>query len=282
MYIDTFTKDSMIFSICDYLNVDHHTLTTFLSQAAQKANNSHYFDDDVFNRELNNFIYSHLPHNCIDEILFFHLSRRLNDSINDHTGHNLMDLLTTFSPLSEFLKAHNVEFSKNETEIEIFHRGKFKSLENSCDSDALYLRRRLGYNTKFKDFCFNGFAFKDMLYRNDYARDLFNLPEFIGILAQFLRRPDIANDYLEQSSFYCYEYLLPIKNVLFDDNEDMPNEQKCIYLLNRVLNRLSDYQCYHIDDMYDRDNPMLRLDDFDTMHSKYFIGKELITRSMVF
>ena len=252
------------------------------SSAAKKAQASSYINGDIFNGELDSFVYDHMPSFPIDEISFFHLSRRLNNCIDDYNGNNLMDLLTTVNPLSQFLKEHQVQFQRENNHLVLIHRGKIKPLNETYDSDVLYLRGRLGYNVNREDFCFNGFAFKDLLYKNDYARQLYFAPEFIGILSQYLHSPSICNDYLEQSSYYCYEYLIPMDKIIFDDFQTTSQSRKSVYLINRVLNRLSDYDSYHIDYIYDHDNPIIRLGDFDTMDEKHFISKELISQNMIF
>ena len=70
------------------------------------------------------------------------------------------------------------------------------------DRNIPYLRWRLGHNANRIDFCFNGFLLKDLLYRNSYARELYDVPEFIGVLATFLKRRNIGTDFFENSKYY--------------------------------------------------------------------------------
>ena len=65
--------------------------------------------------------------------------------------------------------------------------------------------------------------------------------------------------------------------VIFDDDDKIMPNKKTLYLLNRILNRLFEYENYHIDDMNDYDNPILRLSDNDTMSSEYFVKKEKVS-----
>ena len=121
----------------------------------------------------------------------------------------------------------------------------------------------MGYNSGREDYCFNGFAFKDLLYKNSYARELEDVPEFIGVLATFLKDRTIGTDYYEQSTYYCYEYLIPIE------------------IAYQVIHRLHDYHYSNSKYMYDNDNPILRLGDFCTMDAKYFVKKEIVTTEML-
>ncbi len=59
---------------------------------------------------------------------------------------------------------------------------------------------------------------KDLLYRNNYVRELYDIPEFIGVLATFLKNKRIGTDYFQNSKYYCFEYCALIKKILFDDN----------------------------------------------------------------
>ena len=153
MYINTTSKESMQCSICNYLNVSPSQLHRLFSSAAKKAQASSYINGDIFNGELDSFVYDHMPSFPIDEISFFHLSRRLNNCIDDYNGNNLMDLLTTVNPLSQFLKEHQVQFQRENNHLVLIHRGKIKPLNETYDSDVLYLRGRLGYNVNREDFC---------------------------------------------------------------------------------------------------------------------------------
>ena len=68
------------------------------------------------------------------------------------------------------------------------------------------MKWRLGYYNGREDFCFNGFAFKDLLYRNNYARALSGVPEFLGQLVECLQCREVEWKYMENSEYFCYEY----------------------------------------------------------------------------
>ena len=81
--------------------------------------------------------------------------------------------------------------------------------------------------------------------------------------------------------YYCFEYCVPLEDVLFDDSELLSPQDKELYILTKVLNRLHDYHTTDPDYIFDHDNPVIRLADTATMPSSYCIGKEIITESML-
>lgn len=281
MYIDTHTKSSMEKSICNYFSVTSDVLYGLFEYAGNEAQQDKYLDGDKLNNVFDSFIASNLPDASIDEILFFHLSRRLNSSSEHNMGNNLFDLLSNQNAMTLFLKEHGVEFSVLDKHLELIYKGKKILLDDTSQEHIPYLRWRLGYNPNRIDYCFNGFLLKDLLYRNNYARELYDVPEFIGVLATFLKRRDIGTDYFENSRYYCYEYCLPLDRVLFDEKDNLSDDEKKKYLLNQILNRLYEYHTHDIRYMFDHDNPIVRLTDSDTMEERYYIGKEEITWDML-
>jgi hypothetical protein len=281
MLINTHTKESMEFDICDYFSVSVAELAFLFSKAGAAACKENYLNGDIFNAIIYEFIDTHVPVTPVDHVLFFHLARRLDSSQNDFTGRNLADLLTTKNVFSDFLKNHDVEFLSNNGHLDLYHRGELVSLENTYESNVPYLRARLGYNKGREDYCFNGFLLKDRLYKNHYARELSDVPEFVGILATFLKRRDIGTDYYQNSTYYCLEYCTPLEKVLFDDNDKLSLDEKRKYLLNKIMWRLYDYTDFDPRYAFDHDNPILRLRDDDDMESEYFIASEIITDELL-
>ena len=281
MYIDTHTKEAMEQSICSYLCVTPKDLRDLFEVAGNEAQQDKFIDGDKLNEIFNSFIKEHLSDKPIDEVLFFHLSRRLNTAEDCNVGNNLFDLLSTDNAMSLFLKEHDVEFAVSDKHLNMIYKGKEVSLEDTNQEHIPYLRWRLGHNANRIDFCFNGFLLKDLLYRNSYARELYDVPEFIGVLATFLKRRNIGTDFFENSKYYCFEYCVPLQKIMFDDNEKLGTEQKRLYLLNQILNRLYEYHTSDIRYMFDHDNPIIRLADSDTMDEKYFVTKEKITWDML-
>lgn len=268
-------------SICSYLCINPKDLCDLFDIAGSEAQQGKLSDVDKLNGVLNSFINSHMPESLIDEVLFFHLSRRLNAAESCNAGNNLFDLLSTENVMSLFLKEHDVEFEVCDKRLNLIYKGKKISLEDTNKEHVPYLRWRLGHNANRIDFCFNGFLFKDLLYRNSYARELYDVPEFIGTLATFLKRRDIGTDFFENSRYYCLEYRIPLERIMFDDDEKLEEEKKARYLLNQILNRLYNYHTSNIRYMFDYDNPIIRLTDSDTMDEKYYVSKEEITWDML-
>lgn len=281
MFLDTHSKNSMEQSVCNYLSISLNELNNTLEKASLSASNGLFFNGNIFDNVINDFICSHLPMQQIDEILFFHLGRRLHNADSIKYGSNLYDLLTQDSELCRFLNQHKVTFQPKDGHLELYYNEQYVSLENTYETKVSYLRSRLGYISGRQDYCFNGFAFKDLLYKNHYAQELSDVPEFIGVLADFLNKRRIGTDYYENSTYYCYEYCVPIEFVLFDNNQGMVLEDKKIYIVNQIFNRLHYYLYSDITYMSDDENPILRLKDFVTMDEKYFVGKEKITDKML-
>ncbi|MEA4899425.1 MAG: hypothetical protein VB115_14445 [Christensenellaceae bacterium] len=279
MHISTHTRDSMERDICNYLRVSADELSSLLIKAGNVASCEQHFSSIEFDRIITEFIDARIPTESLDQVLFFHLTRRLNESHDDTSGRNLADLLTSSNAVSKFLAAHDVKFVRDC--LYLFYKNEFISLESRHERDALYLRCRLGYDKGYEDYCFNGFLFKDMLYKNSYARDLFDGPEFIRGLSAFLRRPDIAMDYSRNSTYYCFEYCVPIQKVIFAGNDMMTHDEKQRLILNRVLYRLFEYIDSGPQNINDQGNPILRLLEDDKMNSSHFVSKEIITRDML-
>ncbi|MCR1956362.1 hypothetical protein [Thomasclavelia ramosa] len=280
MYINTHSKTTMQESLCNLLKIDLVDLNNFFIDIRASVQDGILFDVDKFNELVDEFIEQHTPTMQINEILFFHLSRRLNSAKDILGSINLKELLITENDFSKFLKKFSITFKDIENKIELFHFNKHKDL-NSNNRVCLYLKSRLGHNKINQDFCLNGFAFKDCLYKNDYARSLSNVPEFINQLAQFLDYDQISFDYYQNSTYYCFEYCIPLNNVIYDGNEYLSLEQKQTYLLRKVFFRLFDYFSSNSSYMYDHDNLILRLKDNENMLDEYYRSKEVINDDML-
>lgn len=278
MYLETYTKNTMLNSICIYLNTSETELYTAISKAKQSAVNGSSTDLCAFMQKIKEFIAKQRKSERIDRVLFFHLGRRLNGS-EDNDALNLKELLTTKTTISDFLKSHCVELIPNDNYIDIVYKGKLQSLDsNSLSGTPEYLKLRLGYYKDRSDSCFNGFAFKDRIYKSTYARGLSEAPEFILRIAEFVDNNNIMTDYKNNSKYYCFEYLTPLKEVAFDKKDNLSEEEKVEYLLCQIIYRINEYS-----DKYIRDdcNPVLRLYDTSNMHSKYLVSKEEITHEMI-
>ena len=282
MFIDTRSKESMESSMSTYLDIPVDELYQYIDYAAEKAQKDQWaFNIDLFYEELGNIISDLQPEIEIDELLFFHLSRRLHGTEDDSSGRNLEDLLTTRNVLSDFLREHQIEFIKGEQNLITYYKGQEVDWDKCWHGNSAYMKLRLGYFKGREDYCFNGFALKDLLYKNQYARNLYGAPEIIGQLAECLGCKRLENDYLENSSYYCFEYKVPIDRVIFDGHDNFSTSRKRQQIVYCVLERLLQYSNTDSKYLYDDDNPILRLRDRDTLPSEFYIQKELLTWDML-
>jgi len=164
LLIDTRTKESMIASLASYLDITEDELFQYIDYAANKAQpDSWAFNTDIFEEELLSIFSDLQPEKQIDEIYVYHLTRRLNGSIEDKSSDNLKSLLLKESPISLFLRQYGITFIEKDGHPVIVFNDNEISLEDTFESDVCYLRSRLGYNTGREDYCFNGFALRDLL-----------------------------------------------------------------------------------------------------------------------
>ena len=266
MYIDTHTKETIAASVCEYLGFTKDELKLFFDSA--------YYSQKPVEEEISDFVDKTMPEIRLDEIQFYHLSRRLLDD-NSRVGNNLYDLLTQDTSVSRFLREHDVEFKMNEGHLLLFHRGKIETFERVYEGNVSNVKWRMGYFKGHEDYCVNGFALKDMLHENSYTISLRSCPEFIEQMSLVIGRKDIIRDYERNSRYYCLEYLVPMDKVIFDGFSYKTQYSKTKHLLCVVLKRLYDYE-FNSRYMYDHDNLILRLEDDDTMQEEYFIAEEEI------
>ena len=281
MVIDTTSREGMENSLANLMGVSVLELYQYIETAADSAKEDQWcFNPELFDNAMGNFYCDMIEQELPDEILFFHLSRRLKDPEND-ISYNLQELLTSNNCFSEFLHAHQITFRKGTgNEIILCYRDRQINLENTMNTDVCYLRSRLGYNSGREDFCFNGFAFRDLLMKNQYTRQLWDCPEILERLESYLRIKDLKKDYSEKSKYYCFMYRFPIERVIFDGKDDLTVEGKQLHLLNKVAYRL--YQ-YSGDSRYlfDHDNPILRLKDDENAPLDCLLSTEIITYDMI-
>lgn len=282
MFIDTRSRESMESSMSTYLDIPVDELYQYINYAAEKAQKDQMaFNIDVFFEELGTIISDLQPEIEIDELLFFHLSRRLHGTEDDSSGRNLKNLLTTRNALSDFLREHQIEFTKGEQNIITYYKGQEVDWDKCWHGNSAYMKLRLGFFKGREDYCFNGFALKDLLYKNQYARHLYGAPEIIGQLAECLGCKSLESDYMENSSYYCFEYKVPIDRVIFDGHDDFSCSRKKQQIVYCVLERLLQYSNTKSKYLFDEDNPILRLKDRDILPSEFFIQKELLTWDML-
>ncbi|MDO4800586.1 MAG: hypothetical protein Q4A15_00325 [Prevotellaceae bacterium] len=275
MFVDTHSKESMENSVCQIFQMHPLELREQLLLIDRPAG-----DDDDYKSKLDLFVAENATV-YPDEILLFHLTRRLYGTEDEIEGRNLADLLLSDNPFSSFLRDCGIGFIKGEQHIDVIYKDKIVDWDKCWHGNFDYMKSRLGYFKGREDFCFNGFAMKDLLYRNDYARALQFTPEFLENLTACLKCENVARKYMERSEYFCYEYKLPISAVMFDDHDKYSDTLKQRYLLSCVLQRIYQYQTSKLKSMTDIDNPILRLPDDYTIPSKYYIGREKIESEML-
>jgi hypothetical protein len=274
MFINTCSKEKMEESIVKILDISRHELNNLFHIVNQEVTKNGYTDGCILDKLFEDFLESNNSIRKIDEILFFHLTRRLDKS-QDNSILNLRKLLTTSNRFSDFLEKYDISFNKSNNHLELCYKNKLFPLKNSNDDiTKWYLQSRLGYNINEQDYCVNGFAFKDLLHKNSYTQSLYICPEFIEHLSKLIRRPELLNDFFNKSKFYCLTYCVPIDKIIFDEDENI--KHKDIFLITKILSRLYYYRCSSIEYMHDNDNPILRLTDFDNMRERYLLSKEAI------
>lgn len=265
MIVDTHNKETLQKSICDYFHLSENELYCLF--------------DSFYNssRELEEAIEEYIATNILtplDGVQFYHLSRRLNGS-NLKMGNNLYDLLLNKSIISDFLSYYGIAFKKEADHLQLYCNGKLEELKYSSHGNVDYLKWRMGYIQDDEDYCFNGFALRDLLQHNtSYYNQLGFCPEFICQLAQVIDKESIIWDYRENSKYYCLEYLLPIDMVIIDGKEYLKSSKgKTEVLLSAFMLRLYNYW-FDSGYSFDHDNVILRLSDTDTMEERYFVRAE--------
>ena len=204
----------------------------------------------------------------------------MEGSIEDKSSDNLKSLLLKESPISSFLRQHGIAFIEKDGHPVIVFNDNEISLEDTFESDVCYLRSRLGYNTYREDYCFNGFALRDLLMKNSYTRQLFDGPEFLDVLSRYLSVGGLKNRYCENSKYYCFTYKMTIKEIIFDDREQLSYEEKIDYLLVQIAMRIMSY----MEDakyQHDHDNPIIRVADGASIPENKIIDVEEITIDMI-
>lgn len=272
MYIDTHSYETIQKNIYSYFQTDRERLQNFFKEIAKEANKKGCCDEAVIMEYLNKFITENEPQEGkIDELIFFHLTRRLKNS-EEKVCSNLKDLLITENCFSDFLKEHGFIFKipENSNEIAVYKDNDFVQLKDDLPSS--YLRKRLGYSGE-PDWCINGFAFGDCLRENDYVSRLGFGPEIIIELATYFKMDKLVGDYCKNSILYQYEYKMSFRKVIFDGYEQMDENEKRQEFLNKALYRLYHYMLDEEGPNRDEGNIALRMNDNANMLEEEYIGR---------
>ena len=280
LFIETTSRESMEHDLAVYLNVTIDELYQYIEYAAKKASGDWAFNTDIFDQEIASIVEDLQPLEHIDSVMCFHLSRRLNNTLDDLRSYNLKDWLLGDNAMVKFLNEHSVFFKERDNQISVSYRGRELALKDTMDSDVCYLRSRLGYNCGREDFCFNGFAMRDLLMKNSYTRELYDGPEFLVVLSRYLKNNAIIDDFIKESTYFCFTLKIPMKQVIFDGFDKLDSNQKELHLIEQICYRLLMYS----DNgrmLFDHDNPIIRVADNAILPADYVIHSEIITLEMI-
>lgn len=91
---------------------------------------------------------------------------------------------------------------------------------------------------------------------------------------------EIAQQYCDNSKYYCFTYKMTMNEIIFDDREKLDNRDKVNYFLVQIAMRIMSYM-ENSQYQYDHDNPIIRIaDDASVLESK-IINIEEITLEMI-
>lgn len=281
VFINTRSFSEMEKCFCENLETNVKELEYIFSKANLMSKKDGYTDATVIDELFTDFVNERLSRVHIDSVLFYHLSRRLNNYNDDEEVLNLKELLTTENTLKIFLQKNNIHFRYEKGRIEIYYNDSLIQLQDTHSIDVNYLKWRLGHTDRV-DYCINGFIMFDMLHKNDYTRSLWFGPELIQRLAEYLNFSQLIYDYIENSRFFCYEYCIPISEVIFDKSENLTNDEKRSYLMIGIMKRLYEYFAKNINYMDDDENLIIRLSDNVNLCNSYLVEKIEMTENMIF
>ena len=281
MFINTRSYCEMEKCFCENLKTTVKELESIFYEANLMSKRDGYTDATVVDELFTDFVSERLSNVQINSVLFFHLARRLNNYSDDEGVLNLKELLTTENSLKKFLHKNKIHFRNEKGGIEIYHNDSHIQLQDTYSFDVNYLKWRLGHTDRV-DYCINGFTMFDMLHKNDYARSLWFGPEFIQRLADYLNFSQLIDEYIENSKFFCYEYCIPISEVIFDGREQLTEFEKKSYLMVGIMKRLYEYFIKNINYMDDDENLIIRLSDNVNLSNSQLVSKIEMTEDMIF
>lgn len=282
MIFDTRTYDSMKASLAEYFDISCEELVEFIMEAADNAQKKSQwaFDTTVFEAELDAFFENLEINEEIEGVMCFHFSRRLNETYGDMRTYNLKALLLSDNPMSYFLKENGYEFFEDDDHLVFQYHGEEYFPEQGSESSGALLANRLGRNCGEADYCFNGLALGDSLMRNLYARRLFDGPEFLISLSEYMGDDSLLEKYQNKSTFYCYRFTLPVEDIIIDGHECFEKEDIIWYLIHQMAYRIMIYEDGRKPSS-DDDNPIIRVADNCVLPSEYIQETNEITLDML-
>ena len=266
LYINIESKETMHQSLSDILNITNIELDELLEDCYNKLQVNHQFLD--MDRQYEYFASYVKNHLCkeIDEIMFIHLSRRLYGD-DDNNGYNLMDVLTKETSLSKYLKKYGLTF-KYDKYIKMYNNEKEIDL-----LDNKYLKDKLGYS--YPEYSITGYAFMDCIEESDHYNIAIEGPEFFGYLYPYnIDDNAIIDNFIENSIFYRFEYVVPIKDIVFEYYDDLNEEDKMYHIMIMTLQRLY-FDKY--DPMFNKqENIIIKMKEDKLLSNKYLINKIIL------
>lgn len=190
------------------------------------------------------FIQSNLTHN-IDSVYLYHLNRSIDEPKELYP---LYKVLTTINPFYEYLLSKEIEFEYLNQIIYLKYKGQRipKSriyVPGDPHKGDNLLARRFGYFDT-PDFCINGFIhpINPQESTDGYYYHLYAGPELLECLERFLKIPGLQMEYKQKSKYYYSAVLLPIEDIVFDNNESIDSSEKKTYeFLYSCISFLSDW-----------------------------------------
>lgn len=270
LYINTSTKETMESSVLELLNINHDQLYSLLEECYQRYELGHqiFMLDDQYD-----FFYSYViehMNKALDEVMFIHLSRRIDNG--DDNGFGLIDMLAKDNTLSSFLREYGISFKLIDNQIKIYVNDQEVDIK---DKDS-YGYKKLQQKIDLKyDIEFSGYALKHDIDKLREYSVLMEGPEILSFL--FLLEVDdnlIIDTFTEKSNFCQLEYVVPLKDIIIDDYEDLDEQDKQYHLVVKAIQRLYLYK--YDEDFIGEDCTTLRMKDNQVLDGKYLVNKTLI------
>lgn len=108
---------------------------------------------------------------------------------------------------------------------------------------------------------------------NSYFRQLSRCPELVENIGWLLDIRGMRMDYYNRSKYYCIEYLIPMSEVIFDENNPPENNrEKTIEILSQAILKL--YYEWRISGSAHDENLILRLSDNANIKPEWFVKAE--------
>lgn len=266
MYIDTGGKELMEESVCKILNIDNMKLDDLLVNCFNSLQDDHpvFMLDEQYDFFLE-YVKEHRIKQ-IDRIMLTHLGRRLD---NDDNGYSFNDVLTKETSLSKYLKEFGITF-KDDKHLKMYIDNQEVKLVD--DYAGKYLKQRFGYS--YQDYEFSGIAFCDNVLNNEYYEITRGGPEFFGYLYPYIDNDAIIDNFIENSRFYQFDYLVSVNEIEFVNYEELTNLEKQYHIIVKTLQRLYFYK-YELDFIREV-NCDVKLVDNRVLSSECLINKKVI------